>query len=97
MVLSGKVTTICDRIEGENENGQWSRQDVVIRTLGEHPKTVALTLSGEKCKIADTLQEGMLIEAYFEPESREHDKRYYTQLRCYAMKTYNAAEPQKAQ
>ena len=74
--ITGTIINIQDAVQGEN----WIKQSFQIRTDGEYPKVVSFICfnNGQdqlsRCKIDDQ------VLVYFNPESRSHQDKWYTEL-----------------
>ena len=74
--ITGTIISIQDAIQGEN----WIKQAFQIRTDGEYSKVVSFICfnNGQdqlsRCKIYDK------VTVYFNPESRSHQDKWYTEL-----------------
>lgn len=93
MKIIGKVKQLCAVETGSGVNGDWIRQTLVVETLGERPKCVAVTFFGqERVEALASIGEGViLVEVDCDIESREHEGRWYTEARGYKLKTYGEA------
>jgi len=85
MELQGKLIKILPEVKGEGKNGPWIKQDFVIETFGEYPKTVALEAWGDHAETAKRTAIGTVITVKFSPESKEYNDRWYTALRAYTI------------
>ena len=86
--ITGKVIKILDKQSGESKTGKtWQKQEFVIKTEGEYPKTVCLEGWGTRADTVGELQPGAKVKVSFEPQSREYNDRYYTTLNAYKIET----------
>ena len=98
--IKGNVIRKLDQITGEGKNGAWIKQDFVIETTGEYPKKVCFTTWGDKAKVVNKLKKDELVTVSFNPESREYEGKWFTDLRAWKISkgdTQPAAAPQKEQ
>lgn len=90
--ISGKINLIVDKVSGQSKNGgEWVKQEFVIETDGQYPKKVCFSLWGDKINVLESLKPGDPVKISFDPESREYNSRWYTDLR--AWKIENANQP----
>lgn len=84
--VTGTITSIGDVQTGTSKAGNdWSKLEFAIETKGEYPKTVAFTLFGadKVDKFVQYNQVGDEVEVSFDPSSREHEGRFYTDLNAW--------------
>ncbi|MDD2530203.1 MAG: DUF3127 domain-containing protein [Bacteroidales bacterium] len=90
MEIIGKFLKTLPEQSGESQRGPWVRGGFVIETEEQFPKQVAFSLWGEdKVAIVRTMPIGTQIKVFFSPESREYQDRWYTDLRCFRIDTFN--------
>jgi len=102
MEIIGKFVKKLPEQNGESQRGPWVRGGFVIETEEQFPKQVCFSLWGEdKVAVVRTMNAGTQIKVYFSPESREFNDRWYTDLRCFRIDTFNpvtaGAAPQQEQ
>lgn len=102
--ITGTITKILDVQSGTSKSGnEWIKTGFVINTGGEYPKDVAFTVFGSDrvSNFQKFNKVGHLVEVSFEPESREYEGRFYTDLSAWRTMTLNkgneAPEPVVAQ
>jgi hypothetical protein len=78
--IKGKVLKIQDAETGTGAKGNWSKQNYIIETDGQYPKKVCLQVWNDKCVIPNEGSEGTF---HYNPESREHNEKWYTDLRVW--------------
>lgn len=79
--LTGKVARILEEVSGETLNGGWVRSGFVVESQGENARTVAFTAFGDrKAQLVRSLRPGQIVIVNYYPESREFNKRFYTDL-----------------
>lgn len=82
--ITGTIINIQDAIQGES----WIKQAFQIRTHGEYPKIVSFIAFNacqdqlSRCKIDDQ------VTVYFNPESRSHNEKWYTELTAWRINIY---------
>lgn len=98
--VTGSITSISDVQTGKSKAGnEWAKLVFAINTGGEYPKTVAFTVFGadKVDKFVQYNSVGDEVEVSFDPVSREHEGRFYTDLNAWKIWGLNrgnkAAEP----
>ena len=81
-------------VTGQGKNGEWKKQEFVIETQDQFPKKVMFSLWGEKVDQINGLNPGDDIKVSFNPESREYNGRWYTDLRAWRIERGGAAMQQ---
>ena len=93
MEIIGKFVQTIDEVRGETQRGPWVRGGFVIETGDEYPRKVAFTCFGEeRIGMYKSLQPGQVVHVYFNPESREYQGRWFTDLRCSRVEPYVAGQ-----
>ncbi len=83
MDITGRLIQILPDVEGDSARGHWVRGGFVIETDGEYPRKVAFTAFGEeRVAMAKNLPMGSPVQVTFQPESREFNEKWYTDLRA---------------
>lgn len=92
MRLIAKFVKTLDKVEGESTNGAWVRGGMVVRTIGDNERLVALTSYGEdKTSLCGQFNTDDIVEVGFVPESREFNGKWYTDLRLISCKQLGMA------
>ncbi|HHT04054.1 MAG TPA: DUF3127 domain-containing protein [Bacteroidales bacterium] len=90
MEIIGKFLKALPEQTGESARGAWVRGGFVIETEEQYPKQLAFSLWGEdKVAIVRTMSPNTQLKVYFNPESREYNDRWYTDLKCFRIDTFN--------
>jgi hypothetical protein len=89
MDLTAKLIQVLPVVTGEGKNGSWKKQDIVVETSGQYPKKVCFTLWGDKFN-ENALKLQHDIKVFFDPESREYNGRWYTELRAWKVEAVTA-------
>ncbi len=90
MEISGSILNILPEQSGEGKNGTWRKQDFIIETEGQFPKTVCITVWGDKID-QFALKQGERITASVNVESREFNGRWYTDVKAWKIDRVEAA------
>ncbi|MCF6183782.1 MAG: DUF3127 domain-containing protein [Bacteroidales bacterium] len=81
--IKGKLIKKLPEQTGEGKFGKWIKQDFVIETQDQYPKKICFSAWGDKTDILKKFSEGDNITVSFNPESREYNERWYTDLRAW--------------
>lgn len=82
MQLTAKLAQLLPIQTGTGKNGQWKKQDIIVETDGQYPKKVCISIWGEKINEGQ-LQIGNLLKIDFDIESREHNSKWYTDIKAW--------------
>lgn len=83
MEITGKLIQLLPEVSGESARGPWVKGGFVIETEGDYPRKVAFVAFGEeRVAMAKSIPMGSLVQVTFNPESREFNERWYTDLRA---------------
>ena len=103
MEISGRLIKILQEVRGESQRGPWVRGGFVIETDGDYPRQVAFTTFGEdRLAMVKSIPLNTPVVVNFNPESREYEGRWYTDLRsdasrshrlCLACRTAGSSRP----
>lgn len=84
--LVGKVVSISPVERGTSNNGDWVRGGFAILPLEGDAKPVYLSLFGEgKINMLVKVKVGMVVIVQYQPESREYNGKWFTDLRCWRL------------
>jgi len=79
--LTGTVTELLDPQTGQGKSGTWTKQEFIIETEGDkYPKSVCIEIWGDKIECPQMYDK---ITASINIESREYNKRWYTNVRAW--------------
>jgi len=82
--LNGKVIKILPLQQGESKAGKaWQKQEFVIETADKFPKQVCFSTMNDKTDEVKKLKVGDVVTVSFDPESREYNSKWYTDLRAW--------------
>lgn len=93
--VNGKVFKLMEPVTGTGKTGTaWNKQEFIIETDEQYPKKVCFSMWGEKTDALRNLTVGDLVKVSFNPESREYNDRWYTDLRAWRIeKLGNGTDP----
>ncbi|TVP45062.1 MAG: DUF3127 domain-containing protein [Gemmatimonadales bacterium] len=80
--ITGKVTQILPEQSGESRNGPWRKQEFIIETEGKYPKQICVVQWGDNIDQFG-ITEGETISAHIDLQSREHNGRWYTDVKAW--------------
>ena len=79
METKGRFLKALPAQTGQGRNGEWKKQGFVIELEGTYPKKVHFQVWNDKVNV-DTLVTGAMVNVFFDPESREFQEKWYTDL-----------------
>lgn len=82
MEINGKVVRILPLVTGQGKNGEWRKQEFIMETPGQYPKQVCISVWGDKID-EFKVKEGEELKAMIDVQSREHNNRWYTDVRAW--------------
>lgn len=93
MEITGRLTHILPENRGESARGPWVRGGFVIETEGEYSRSIAFDCFGEdRVAMIKNIPMNSLVIVRFNPESREYNGKWYTNLRCSNVQTYEPGQ-----
>ena len=97
MEITGKVIKVLEPMSGISaKNGEkWVKNSFVLETGGQYPKTLCFTVMGQERWDKMGIKVGGNFSVSFDPESREWNGKYFTDLS--AWKAVNLDAGQSAQ
>lgn len=82
MKMIAKFVKALDVTSGMTERGEWQRGGMVLRTIGDNERLVAVTAFGEnKVALCGQFKTDDVVQVDFAPESREFGDKWFTDLR----------------
>ena len=79
--------------EGTSARGPWRKQDLIIETDEQYPKTVCLTCWTNQIDEIQSMTPGQLIKAQIDISSREFNGKWYTDVRVWRFDPVTATAP----
>ena len=84
MQIKGTLQQILKLESGVSKAGkEWKKQDFIMVTNEQFPKTVCFTLFGDKISLIDGITEGSEVEVYFSLESRDFNGKWYHNINAW--------------
>lgn len=93
MEITGKVVRLGGLTEGTSARGPWRKQDLIIETDEQYPKTVCLTCWTNQIDEIQKFVPGQLIKAQIDISSREFNGKWYTDVRVWRFEPVTATAP----
>ena len=84
MEITGKVVRLGALTEGTSARGPWRKQDLIIETEEQFPKTVCLTCWTNQIDEIQKFAPGQSIKAQIDLSSREFNGKWYTDVRVWS-------------
>jgi len=91
MQVKGTLQQILKLESGVSKAGkEWKKQDFVLVTNEQFPKTVCFTLFGDKISLIEGINQGSEIEVYFSVESRDFNGKWYHNINAWKIERADA-------
>ena len=97
MEITGKVVRLGNLTEGTSARGTWRKQDLIIETEEQFPKTVCLTCWTNQIDEIQKFVPGQAIKAQIDLSSREFNGKWYTDVRVWRFDPVGAQQAAPAQ
>lgn len=83
MEIIGKVVRLGTLIEGTSARGPWRKQELIIETEEQYPRTVCLSCWTNQIDEIQQFAPGQTIKAQIDISSREFNGKWYTDVRVW--------------
>ena len=83
MEITGKVVRLGTLTEGTSARGPWRKQELIIETEEQYPRTVCLICWTNQIDEIQKFVPGQSIKAQIEISSREFNGKWYTDVRVW--------------
>ena len=83
MEIIGKVVRLGTLTEGTSARGPWRKQELIIETEEQYPRTVCLICWTNQIEEIQKFAPGQTIKAQIEISSREFNGKWYTDVRVW--------------
>lgn len=83
MEITGKVVRLGNLVEGTSARGPWRKQELIIETEEQYPRTVCLICWTNQIDEIQKFVPGQSIKAQIEISSREFNGKWYTDVRVW--------------
>lgn len=97
--ITGKIIKFLPKTEGDSASGNhWVKAGIVIEYGEEYPTKAAFSIFGEqRLQQCVGLKEGMDVVVNYNPQSREFNDRWYTDLQCVNVSPIQQQQPAQQQ
>ena len=96
MEIVGKVVRLGTLTEGQSARGPWRKQDLIIETEEQYPRTVCLSCWTNQIEEIQHFAPGQTIKAQIDISSREFNGKWYTDVRVWRFEPLGATAPAAA-
>lgn len=93
MEIIGKVVRLGNLVEGTSARGPWRKQELIIETEEQYPRTVCLICWTNQIEEIQKFAPGQTIKAQIEISSREFNGKWYTDVRVWRFDSVGATAP----
>ena len=93
MEIVGKVVRLGTLTEGQSARGPWRKQELIIETEEQYPRTVCLICWTNQIDEIQHFAPGQTIKAQIEISSREFNGKWYTDVRVWRFDPVGATAP----
>ena len=83
MEITGKVVRLGTLTEGTSARGPWRKQELIIETEEQFPRTVCLICWTNQIEEIQRFAPGQTIKAQIDISSREFNGKWYTDVRVW--------------
>lgn len=83
MEITGKVVRLGTLTEGTSARGPWRKQELIIETEEQYPRTVCLICWTNQIDEIQRFAPGQTIKAQIDITSREFNGKWYTDVRVW--------------
>ena len=83
MEITGKVVRLGTLTEGTSARGPWRKQELIIETEEQYPRTVCLICWTNQIDEIQKIAPGQTIKAQIDISSREFNGKWYTDVRVW--------------
>lgn len=99
MEIQGKVVKILEPMSGTSaKNGEkWVKNSFVLETGGQYPKTLCFSVMGQERWDKMGIKVGGNFAVSFDPESREWNGKYFTDLSAWKAVNLNGGQSAQTQ
>jgi len=80
-----QLTGICTAIGSASNGETWQKQEFIIQTEGNYPTKVCFTIWNDKLEMLKRCQVNDRLIVKFNPSSREHQGKWYTELTAWSV------------
>lgn len=89
MEIEGTIERVIDRQSGQGSKGLWIKTQYLLKTDGQYPKDVCLTVWGDDIQF----NVGIKVKASIDISSREYNGKFYTDIKVWKAEVLSGAYP----
>ena len=93
MEIIGKVVRLGNLTEGTSARGPWRKQELIIETEEQYPRTVCLICWTTQIDEIQQFAPGQTIKAQIDISSREFNGKWYTDVRVWRFDPVGVTAP----
>ena len=93
MEIIGKVVRLGNLVEGTSARGPWRKQELIIETEEQYPRTVCLICWTNQIEEIQKFAPGQTIKAQIDLSSREFNGKWYTDVRVWRFDPVGVTTP----
>lgn len=90
--ITAKIIKILPAQTGTGKNGTWIKNEFVVETMDQYPKKVCISTWGDLASNIDSYQIGEKVTVHYNPESREYNEKWFTEIRAWKIERDGAAK-----
>jgi len=88
--LTGRLMRVLEMRTGMGRMGEWKNQDFILEQPGQYPRSVCISLWGDKIEALKNFNIGDSVKAYIDVESREFNEKWYTSVKAWQLEKVEA-------
>ena len=93
MEIKGKIVQAMPEQSGQSKTGStWRKRDYILETIAEYPKKVCISIWGDNID-KFRITEGETLTASIDVESREFNRKWYTDVKAWKVDRQAGAAP----
>lgn len=93
LILEGKLLKVLPVQEGVSTRGAWKKQDFVLETLDQYPKSICISCWNEKADEIQKFQPNEQLKVSINIESREYNSKWYTDVKAWRIERAEGSAP----
>jgi len=83
--ITGRLMRVLEVRTGIGKNGEWKNQDFILELPGQYPRSVCISLWGDKIEALKNFNIGDNIKTYIDIESREWNEKWFTSVKAWQL------------
>jgi single-stranded DNA-binding protein len=91
-----KAVQLGTMTEGTSQRGAWMKQELIVQTLEQYPKTICVSVWNDTAKfVRSSVTQGATISIKLEISSREFNGKWYTEVTGRDVQILAGAQPRQ--